>query len=472
MREYHKKTDSTFAGKGSRRKGSVMVSAIIFTFVVAVASASYLKLALFEYQSAARASLYASSLNLAETGVEMGVHALNSGQVNGAVWKTQAAGYLVDGAYSGDISLAIVRTAGATPVIFAEGLINGHPSGAIRKHIRAELSSGFRPFEKGFSARNGISFSGNNVLLDSYNSNYGAYDALLGIEAPFGYGVGGRNKNDDIFVAGDRIDAVGETAVNQGNASIFGYVTVGPDSIASIGPNGVVTTYGDGNHDTTRVLSDFYADFPEEPHPSGTYDTTYGSITGSTSVVGSSNPDAPRYYAVDSISLGGNNGLSISGHVVFVMSGDIDVKGNGSIEIGTDSSLQLYTANDINIAGNGVTNATGSPSNFYIYGTASTTTNGSGVVEAGQSIKVSGNGQLHSSVYAPAADVRLNGGGSSGAVFGGVVAFTASIVGNSSFHFDEALRDEVRGGGTYSIISWLEMTGDTTASTPVELSAL
>lgn len=449
-----------------------MVSAIIFTFVVAVASASYLKLALFEYQSAARASLYASSLNLAETGVEMGVNALNSGQVNGSVWKTQVPGYLVDGAYSGDVSLAILQASGQTPVIYAEGLIKGHPSGDLRKQIRAELNSGFRPFEKGFSARNGISFSGSNVLLDSYNSNYGAYGALLGIEAPFGYGVGGRNKNDDIFVAGDRVDAVGETAVNQGNASIYGYVTVGPDSTASIGPNGVVTTYGDGNHDETRVLSDFYADFPAEPHPTGTFDTTYSSINSSTTVTGSSNPDAPIYYAVDSISLGGSRALVISGHVVFVMSGDIDVKGNGSIEIGTDSSLQIYTAGDVDIAGNGVTNATGTPSNFYIYGTASTSVNESGGVKAGQTINVSGNGQLHSTVYAPAADVNLNGGGSIGAVFGGVVAFTASIVGNSSFHFDEALREELRGGGIYSIISWLEMTGATVASTPVDLSAL
>lgn len=472
MKEYHDPHELTSIGARPRQRGSVLVSAILFTFVVAVASASYLKLALFEYQSAVRTSLYASSLNLAETGIEMGVHALNSGQVTGSVWKMQTPGYLVDGAYSGDVSLAVVQASGSTPVIYAEGLIRGHPSGDIRKQIRAELNSGFRPFEKGFSARNGISFSGNNVLLDSYNSNYGAYNAPLGVAAPFDYGVGGRNKNDDIFVAGDRIDAVGETAVNQGNASIYGYVTVGPDSTASIGPNGMVTTYSDGTHDSSRVLSDFYADFPAQPQPTGSFDTTYGSISSSTTVVGSSNPDAPVYYAVDSISLGGSRSLVISGHVALVMAGGIDVKGNGSIGIEPDSSLQIYTAHDVDIAGNGVTNATATPSNFYIYGTASTTVDGSGRVEAGQTISVSGNGQLHSTIYAPAADVNLNGGGTNGEVFGGVVAFTASIVGNSSFHFDEALRDEIRGGGIYSIISWLEMIGVTAASTPVDLSAL
>lgn len=55
----------------------------------------------------------------------------------------------------------------------------------------------------------------------------------------------------------------------------------------------------------------------------------------------------------------------------------------------------------------GVSNADGTPSNFYVYGTginpADTT--------SGQSIKIAGNGQLAAAVYAPAADVVLNGGG-------------------------------------------------------------
>lgn len=457
---------------GNREEGSALLTAILFSFVVAAASASYLQLATSEYRSAVRASLYSSSLNLAETGVEMGIDALNSGQVNSDVWKKQVADYLNDGAFTGDVSLVVLDASSSSPVLYAEGVVKGHTAGDVRKQVRVELSSGFRPFEKGFSSRNGISFSGNNVMLDSYNSLYGAYDAPLGLGAPAGWGVAGRNKNDDIFVASDRIDAIGETAIDQGNADIYGYVTVGPNSNVSIGPNGVVTSYSDGDHDSTRVLSDFYADFPEEPHPTGTYDTTFSTISSTTTVVGSLNPDAPIYYSVDSISLSGDRTLTVAGHVVFVMSGDISVSGNGSINIATASSLQVYTAADIDISGNGVTNADGVPSDFYIYGTATTSKNSSGELVASQTIKVAGNGQLHSTVYAPAADVTLNGGGSSGAVFGGVVAFSSSITGNSSFHFDEALREEVRGGGVFSITSWMEMTGATAESTPINFSTL
>lgn len=467
----NQKTPYVHAAQRSRQQGSALLTALIFAVLIGIASISYLKLASSEYRSAVRATLYSSSLNLAESGVEMGIEALSNQETSGSTWKKSVSNYLQDDGFEGDVTLVILNATSTTPTIYAEGLVRGHPAGDVRKQVRVELSSGFSPYAKGFSARDGIRFSGNGVLLDSYNSNYGPYNDTLGVNAPPGYGVGGRNKNDDIFVASDKIDAVGETAVDQGNADVYGYVTVSPDSTVSIGPNGVVTSYSNGSHDDTRVLGDFYADFPYEPHPSGTY-TSVGRISGARTITGSANPESPAYYDVSSISLSGRgDDLNITGHVVLIMSGDISVSGRGGVYIGTNSSLQIYTADDVAIAGNGVSNTDGIPSNFYVYGTAENVTGSGGEMIAGQDIKISGNGQLFAAVYAPAADVTLNGGGSRGEVMGGVVAFTATITGGSSFHFDEALRDEVRGGGVYSIESWLEMTGATVASTPIDMSA-
>jgi hypothetical protein len=90
--------------------------------------------------------------------------------------------------------------------------------------------------------------------------------------------------------------------------------------------------------------------------------------------------------------------------------------------------------------------------------------------DAGQDIKIAGNGQLAASVYAPNADVTLNGGGTDGDVLGGVVALTAKLTGGSVFHFDEALRGIIDDDGTYTVSSWLEMTGATAASTPINMS--
>ena len=138
----------------------------------------------------------------------------------------------------------------------------------------------------------------------------------------------------------------------------------------------------------------------------------------------------------------------------------------------TGSSAKIYTADDVSISGQGVTNGTGVASNFMIYGTAADSFDRSGDEVAAQSISVSGNGVLSAAVYAPNADVTVKGGGNSGQIYGGVVGFTATMNGNGAFHFDEALKDIQFGGGNYTILSWLEMNGETDNSKRKDLASL
>lgn len=463
-------TISTPSDHRSRKTGSALITAVIFAFVIAILSGTYLKLASAEHRASLRSTAYASCLNLAESGVEMGIFALNSGKTSGSTWAVKVPDFLSDSTFSGDVRYVILNATSAAPTIYAEGYMYNSAMPTVSKQVKVALSTGFQPFQKGFAARNGITFSGNGVLLDSYNSNYGEYNEDLnqaGIDAD--YGINGKNKNDDIYVASDRLNADdGSTSVSIGNADVYGYVEASDESRVSINANGMVTSYDHIGHDESRVSGDFYADFPVTEQPSGTYDQTYASgISGTTSVAGSSDPDHPTYYNISDISLSGNAGniLSITGHVVFVLSGDIEVKGSASISIQTDSSVEVYTANDVAIGGNGITNTDGTATDFEIFGTAAMDGD-----DAGQDIKVAGNGQLAASVYAPNADVSLNGGGTDGEVLGGVVALTATITGGSAFHFDEALRGITDGDGTYSVDRWLEMTGLTTESTPHDLS--
>ncbi len=480
-----------------RQRGSALLTALIFAVIIGIAAVSYLKLAASEYRSSVRATLYSSSLNLAESGVEMGIEALTAGQTTGSTWKKSVSNYLQEGGFTGDVTLVILNASADNPTIYAEGVIKGHPAGDVRKQVRVELSSGFSPYRYGFTAKKGMSFSGNGVVFDSYNSRYGEYNTSLPViywdadgiiqNVPTGYGTGGKNKNDDIYVASDNISN-SSTTINQGNANVYGYTSTTDISYVSIGPNGVVTDYDDGSHDPTRVLDDFDANFPDQPHPtaSDTFTTTvkefvkvkgkltevettksYPSISEDVTITGGT-AASPATYAMSQIS-GGE--ITIDGHVVLVMSGDIKLSGQSGIKITSGSSLTIYTQDDVSIAGQGVANADGIPSSFYLYGTATTGTANDGTPTAGQTIKISGNGQLASTVYAPAADLELKGGGNSGEVMGGVVAFTAKVTGGSSFHFDEALREINEGGGVYSIDSWLEMTSATVASTPKDLSS-
>ena len=72
-------------------------------------------------------------------------------------------------------------------------------------------------------------------------------------------------------------------------------------------------------------------------------------------------------------------------------------------------------------------------------------------------------------MYAPNANVELKGGGSSGRVYGAVVAYDASLVGGTHFSFDEALADVNLGSTDYEVFQWLEMTNTTYETTTVAL---
>jgi len=359
----------------------------------------------------------------------------------------------------------------------------------VSKQVRVAASRGFQPFAKGFAAKNGISFSGSNVLLDSFNSNYGSYDEDLPFtyvdddgntqDVPTGYGTGGKNKNDDIYVAGENVSV--------GNATVYGYIAVPEEDRATIN-NGMVSSYGSVGHDPTRVTGDFYADFPLYTNPSGARPYTIEVTTTETVTIGQgqdrqtttvttttdeevttiegditiSSGESPAIYSMSEIS-GGT--ITIDGDVTLVMSGDIKLSGQSGIIVSPGSSLTIYTAHDVDIAGQGVANEGGLSTDFSVVGTAEMDEGSSG-----QDIKIAGNGQLYSSVYAPHADVTLNGGGNDGVVFGGIVALNGTITGGQSFHFDEALRGIVDDDGTFSVDSWMEMTGGTAESTPIDLT--
>ncbi|WP_269523843.1 DUF7305 domain-containing protein [Coraliomargarita parva] len=486
--------------------GSALITAVIFSFIIGMLAVTFLKLATHEYRAAVRSTLYSSSFNLAESGVELGVEALADNEPDSSTWSKSVSNYLVDRGFVGDVRLVIFDALTLDPTIYAEGTISGHDAGAVTKQVKAKLNAGFYPYEKGFSARNGIVLTGNNVMLDSYNSNYGAYGESTNLDAPDGYGVAGLNKNDIVTVASDTVNAVDEGGVDQGNADVYGYVAVSPDSVVSIGPNGMVTSYDSETHDESRVSSDFYADFPPMYEPGGSYDdSSYTSINSSDLIVGTVDNEETEavettQYSISEISLsGGGDTLVIKNNVTIIMTGDISVTGQGEIILGgyfmdttvngetvegggsyvgqdpvegasyVSGQLTIYTSEDITIGGGGVTNSSGIPSDFVVYGTAEETVASDGTISASQDISITGNGVLAATVYAPAADVDMSGGGNSGNVFGAVVGFTAKISGNSSFHFDEALMGTVVTNGTYTIKTWLEMTGTTASTKPLDL---
>jgi len=434
------------------KEGSALMTAIIAMFVVSLLVGGYMTLASSEYRLATRSLLIGASFSLAEGGVDLAIDALNDSDtsgwnVSGSTWTREVTGIEITAGGTGAIRVVITDATSNTPTIHSEGIVSGHPSGDVTKQLQVSLTSGFFPYKNGFDSKNGFVLKGQNVTMDSYNSANGAYS--------------GSNRGSEIRVSTVSIET---DAIDIGNANIFGYVAVGAtlaagqtgSDVIDVGKNGTISSYGEAQIvQEDRILTDYYASFPNRPAPSvssGWEFPNSGTITTS-----------GTYYVDGDWSLGGNSGaLAIAPNtdVILVVTGEFNLTGKATLTLNTDATLKLFVEGDVSIAGNGILNSS-NPENLEVIGTDTN--------EGEQTIKINGNGQLSATVYAPNANVELKGGGSSGRVYGAVVAYDASLVGNSHFSFDEALADVNLGGTDYEVIQWLEMTNTTYETTTVAL---
>ncbi len=167
--------------------------------------------------------------------------------------------------------------------------------------------------------------------------------------------------------------------------------------------------------------------------------------------------DGKYYYNIDGISLQGGT-LTIADDVVIRMTPTtgtaISVGGTGSIVInapstGKNPKAEIFVEADVKIAGKGVTNDGGTPSDLMLWGTRPQSST------SAQSIDINGNGVLSAVVYAPKADISMHGGGNSGNVYGSMVGNSITVTGNSAFHYDESLSDS-DGGEPLGMSEWNE----------------
>lgn len=419
----------------TRERGSALLTAIIFSFVVVTLLGSYLYLTTSEYRISTRSYLLGASFNLAEGGLDRALYALYKNDKSGwrsgtdgegrTYWAQRFGSYDLGGNIRGYINVVILNPTGSAPEIFSEGEAVGHIAGHMKKQIYAALNSGFYPFLNGFNSKQGVVLKGNNVIFDSYDSRIG------------NYGLG--NINSDITVSTISVES---DAIDVGNADIYGYVATGGGQ-PNVGPRGSITTYAHpGKVDNSRITTDFYAEFPNVSAPVLNSPST--SIPASGTIMGGD-------YQLASWSMGGLSSLLINGDTRIVVDGNISLSGNASVQVADGATLQIYVKGNAAIGGNGILNSSQVPAQLLVFGTNTT--------EGGQTLSIRGNGYLASAVYAPNAVVSLNGGGTSGRVFGAVAAYDAKLVGNSHFSYDEALEDYNLGGAGYQVDKWVELSG-------------
>ena len=278
-----------------------------------------------------------------------------------------------------------------------------------------------------------LNLNNQNIVIDSYDSRDQA-KSTNGL-----YDVAKRQENGDIATDGNLIQA--------GNAHVYGDVATNSGTVTGV----------------SNVTGVQRTDFYQAPIPIGaptwpSINPTPASVNGSATIT--ANPtegSALSRYLLTAISISGNQTLTIAGnpdgspsYIELYVTGDISVAGNSQIILGDGVKAKIYFSGNVDIAGKGMLNPANQPGDLLLYGVQST-------ASVTPHVNLGGNGQITASVYAPDYDVTVNGGGSSGHVFGSVVGKTVAMTGVTNLHYDEAL---AASGiiNNYEIVSWVEDT--------------
>jgi hypothetical protein len=287
-----------------------------------------------------------------------------------------------------------------------------------------------------------ISFQGNNITVDSFDSrdpyhsswqtnwtyknstnHYGFYPtnpaALTSPSAP-DYSTEPYFRKDNAFVVSDG-------SILVGNASICGYVDTGSNQIASFGPN---STVGDnlwiGNNPLNpsnfgvqpgHLANDMNVAFPNVSLPNNTWVivTKLGGGVSFPSVTNSSGTSYSFNYVITNGYGGGTVNFEITAQVanpiyvkgtniVLYLPAGLNFSGTGNtIWLETNSDLTIYCGANFDASGNGnngINNIPRYAPSFAFFGLPGCTI-----------IKLGGSPTTTAYIYAPEANLTLNGGG-------------------------------------------------------------
>jgi hypothetical protein len=435
--------------RAAGRRGAVLIVALMLAALIAVGLGSYLNLNLSSTRLAKRTFNGYAALNLAEAGAEEAVWSFNhvsGGHSDGWTgWTTGGAaawrkfgGFSFGGGTAGTVKVHVdnhAPSAGARPRIVALASVGATGEVPVTRMLEVSLRRR-ATFANGLVARDAVVFSGANASVDSWNSDPDNDPAT----APVPYDPAIRRDRGSVaslsFV---------NTAVLVNNANIWGYVATG-GAQPQVGSGGTIRgadTAPGVAVDPRRVATDFSAELNGVLAPAdGIWLAAVPAVLGTAG--------AKTKWRAASLALSGSDTLTVRGDVTLVLTtaghGDVlSVTGNASIIVPDGSSFTVYVEAGAKIGGRGLFNGNAQPASCAIYGTSTS--------PGGQEIQIAGNGALKCVVYAPNAEVRLNGNGD---VMGSVVANRIVLVGNAAFHYDEALAQR-ENNEPFSISKWREL---------------
>jgi hypothetical protein len=280
-------------------------------------------------------------------------------------------------------------------------------------------------------------------MIDSYDSDVGVYNSAT-------------NRTDQATVS--TTSTALDPVILGSSGSIYGYVATGGGTPV-VGSGGMIygaTTPAGTLVDPSRIRRDFVANLPDVSAPTGTA-ASLAAVTHTIALprTGDSPGANGRYlYTASSITMDAHDTVTINGPVDLIVTGNVSVIGTAGVVIssGSTPSLNLYCPGSIEIGGTGSLNGRNKATALAVWGTAAS--------PATQSITISGTGDFIGTIYAPNANILLNG---NGATNGAIIGKSMIVSGSGLFHYDTRLAGiETSLDRSFRPTSWSELIGSPT----------
>lgn len=422
------------------RRGSVLLTALLFAAGLALVLGSYLSLSRTSLKVAHRTFFANDAANLAEAGLEEALACFNL-MAAGTAPATAWTGWTISGANAmrtlpplnrnqNAVGLIKVYVKGydgsdAAPYVVAQATVTPFDGGApVIKTVHLVVSRTAATLAHGLVALNGLTLN-NSTYVDSYISN------------PSGSPTGPW--------------LVYSTSIDRSNASVVvlgGSVNIASGQIRGDLYLGAGVTAPPAGEVTGTITTDYTATFPFPAYP------TAAGVSQSYNL-GSSIPttlpragDLPasdgRYYyfcastSIRRITISANSDVTIVG----TASVGMPVTSSNPINLPTTSSLHVYMTGAFTISGTSI-NTSGYAGDLRIH----TTT--------GSNCTVGNNSRVVAWFQAPNAAFSASGGSTNNRLSGFFLARTITVASSQNIHCDESLVG-ASSAASYDVTRWLE----------------
>lgn len=321
------KTPMTLVAHGTAsRKGSALLASLILVMLVSTTLTSFLALCSNTAQQAEASFIQTSLYNVAETGADKALGSLSS--KDWADWTQEGDNYIyrsrgnvsLGNGRLGSMNVLVMNASSMNPTIIAEGRIESMVMKGMIEARQLKIGVILKPrgkhdwgYSVGMVSRNGLTFSGNNGFLASFDSRIDPNPTP--VQGHHGY---------DITVATIR-DESNLTFLEAGGATVYGILASGGSQIdynksgltvrGANSPAGVTV-------DPNQIFYDFYAELPDVPAAPTDYIKT--TVAGMNTNLPSKTAKI-TYYLTDSI--GKQNPVFTQGDFTIIAAAGVDVTG-------------------------------------------------------------------------------------------------------------------------------------------------